>query len=348
MVGDMTPRERVEAALAFRTPDVVPLRIFAAEGGLYEHGDKLLDLIKACGHDFGDFSDLALPEPPPAGDFDPDGSYHAFKTDPWGTRWEYRIFGIWGHPAARPLDDVAAMDMYQPPEPPPIAGTGFRQERAAIAAAKETYYVLENGDMLLERLRALRRFEDVLMDLAMDTPEINRMADMVAAYMAGCVSHALALDTDSVLFLDDFGTEQALMTSPDLWRRFFRPRYDALCEPILRAGKGIFFHSCGQIGAILPDLKAMGVDVIWPQLPAYDLKELAAVCRDLGLCIELHPDRGDLMQRGTPDQVRDYILRLIDIFDTPSGGSWLYLEVDPGFPFANVEAMFQTAMELRS
>jgi hypothetical protein len=53
------------------------------------------------------------------------------------------------------------------------------------------------------------------------------------------------------------------------------------------------------------------------------------------------------MQRSIPQQVRDYVRRLVDIFDTANGGSWLYIEIDPGFPFANVEALFETAMELR-
>jgi hypothetical protein len=46
--------------------------------------------------------------------------------------------------------------------------------------------------------------------------------------------------------------------------------------------------------------------------------------------------------------VREYIRRLVEEFDCLSGGSWLYLEVDPGFPWANVQAMFETAMELRA
>ena len=35
-------------------------------GGLYEHGQKLLDLMRACGHDFGDPLLMRLPDPPPA------------------------------------------------------------------------------------------------------------------------------------------------------------------------------------------------------------------------------------------------------------------------------------------
>jgi hypothetical protein len=53
------------------------------------------------------------------------------------------------------------------------------------------------------------------------------------------------------------------------------------------------------------------------------------------------------MQRATPQQVRTYLMRLVEEFACLSGGSWLYLEVDPGFPWANVQAMFETVMELR-
>ena len=39
---------------------------------------------------------------------------------------------------------------------------------------------------------------------------------------------------------------------------------------------------------------------IWPQLPVYDQAELARRCRDLGLAVQLHPDRGDLMNEERP------------------------------------------------
>lgn len=344
----MTPRQRILAAIDFRAPDRVPVRIYPAPGGLYEHGQKLVDLIRACGHDFGDLSGLALPDPPHAGDFDADGTYHAFKTDAWGTEWEYRIFGIWGHPVSWPLSDLRRLDTYRAPVPPPVEGPAFEAAGAAAARHREQYFLLGGGGALFEQMRALRRFEDVLMDLACDTPEIGRLADVIVEHVHGCVRHALALDADAVSFGDDFGTSSSLMISPAIWSRFFRPRYDAVCAPIRAAGKRIFMHSCGQVSALLDEFRDMGVDVIWPQLPLFDLKDLAARCRDLHLAIELHPDRGDLMQRGTPDQIRDSLHRLVDVFDTASGGSWLYLEVDPGFPWENVKALFETVMALRA
>ena len=344
----MLPRQRIAAAIDHRPPDMTPLRILPAPGGMYEHGQKLVELIQQCGHDFGDFCDLQLPTPPGADDFDADGRYHAFRTDEWGTTWEYRIFGIWGHPYAWPLNDLSKLDDYVAPAPPATTEPDFEAARDAVTASRQRFFCLGGGGSIFETMHSLRRFEDVLMDIALDTPEINRIADLITARVTGCIQHALALDVDGVTFGDDFGTQSGLIVSPQTWRRFFRPHYKALFKPVIEAGKKIFFHSCGQITDLLEPLKDIGVDVIWPQLPAYDLPELARRCRDLELAVELHPDRGDLMQNAPPQDVRDYVMRLIDTFDTPSGGSWLYLEVDPGFSYPNVEALFDTVMELRA
>lgn len=81
----MLPREGVFRAIDYSGPDMVPLRIFPAPGRLYEHGQPLLELIRETGHDFGDLSDVKLPEPPSPEDLKPDGSYHALKSDEWGT-----------------------------------------------------------------------------------------------------------------------------------------------------------------------------------------------------------------------------------------------------------------------
>ncbi len=343
----MLPRERVEAALAFRSPDRIPLQIHPSPAGLYEHGRKLLELTRALGHDFGDLATVRMPDPPGPGDFDPDGRYHAIRTDEWGTTWEYRIFGIWGHPIGWPLNDLSRLASWKPPAEPPVSGPAFEAARAAAETHRRQWYLVGNAGALFEALRWLRRFELILMDIEDDTPEINRIADLVHRYNQSLVRHSLLVGSDAVAFGDDLGTQNALMISPQAFRRFFKPRYRVLFDPVVRAGKRVFFHTCGQVTAALEDLRDVGVTAIWPQLPLYDLRELARRCRDLGLAVQLHPDRGELMQRGSPAQVRDYVLRLLDTFDTAHGGSWLYIEIDPGFPWKNVEALFSVAREVR-
>jgi hypothetical protein len=343
----MLPRERIQAALSFQPADTIPLQIHPSPGGLFEHGQKLLDLMRRCGHDFDDQSRLALPQPPPE-DFDADGRYHRIATDAWGVTWEYRLYGVWGYRIGYPLADMARLATYRPPPIARLAGEELARAQAAGAAHRQTYYHLAGGVSIFETLQSLRPFEDVLIDIMHDTPEINRLADMLMDYNAVIIENALSVGADAISVGDDFGTQQALLMSPKAWRRFFKPRYRALLEPVVRAGKAVFFHSCGCIGPILEDLAEVGANAVWPQLPVFDHRDLARRCRAFGLAVQLHPDRGELMQRGAPAQVRDYLVRLVDEFEIRGGGSWLYLEVDPGFPWANVEAMYETAIELRN
>ncbi len=231
----MLPRERVEAALAFRTPDRIPLQLFPSPAGLHEHGRKLLELARDCGSDFGDMALLALPDPPPASDFDPDGRYHAIRTDEWGTTWEHRIFGIWGHPIAWPLDDWSALDWWQGPAAPPVVGPAFEAAKAAADRHRATWFLSEGIGDLFERLRAVRRFEDMLVDIQENGPEINRAADIVLGYDAALARRALALGADMAAFGDDLGTTNAMMISPQTFRRFLKERYRSLFAPVVRA-----------------------------------------------------------------------------------------------------------------
>jgi uroporphyrinogen decarboxylase len=342
----MNSRERVQAALNFQPVDQVPLQIHPSPGGLFDHGQKLLDLLRTCPQDFADFNDLALPVVPPE-DFDADGRYHKIATDDWGTTWEYRLVGVWGYRIVYPLADISRLASYQFPPIYPLQGEELLRAKAQAERHRQRFYHVDGGISLFETMQSLRPFEDVLIDITQDTPEINLLADRLVEYYAVMVENALLKGADAIMVGDDFGTQQSLLLSPRAWRRFFLPRYQALFEPVRRAGKRIFFHSCGQIEPLLEDFRSLGVDAIWPQLPLFDHRWLAQRCRELGLALQLHPDRGHLLQRATPQQVREYILRLVDEFDCLAGGSWLYLEVDPGFPWVNVQAMFETAQELR-
>ena len=342
----MNSRERMLAALAFQPVDKVALQIHPSPAGLFEHGQKLLDLMRACGHDFSDQSDLALPVVP-AEHFDADGRYHRIATDEWGTTWEYRLYGVWGYRIAYPLADISRLEGYRAPAVERLAGEALARAQAEGAAHRQTYFHAGGGVSLFETMQSLRPFEDVLIDITQDTPEINRLADLLVDYYRPIVENSLAVGADAIGAGDDFGTQQAMMISPKVWRRFFAPRYRELFDPVKKAGKRVFFHSCGVIDPILEDLRQVGADTIWPQLPLFNLPDLARRCRDLGLAVQLHPDRGSLLQRAAPQQVREYILRLVETFDCLAGGAWLYLEVDPGFPWENVKVMFETAQELR-
>lgn len=344
--ASMLPRERVRAAIEFRPVDVAPVEYHPSPAGIWEHGAELRKLWERYPHDFGSTAEFpdCRPEPRFVG---PGGRYEELRRDEWGVVWRHLIFGMHGHPLERPLDDWANLKHFRAPAVPPVSGEEFEQERAKALAHMERYYLKSGWISLFEVMHAVRRFEDVLMDLSRDAAEIHALADVIQDYQRRTIRWLLARGVDAIQFGDDFGTSTGLMLSPQVWRRFFRPRYEALFGEVRSAGKAIFFHTCGNNTRILEDLAELGTDVIWPQLTSYGAGELTAFCRRRRIAIEIHPDRGDLMQRGQPEEVAAKVRRLAEEFGVMEGGGWFYVEIDAGFPPRNVAALIETIGEMR-
>jgi hypothetical protein len=332
----MTSFERVSNAYAFHPVDQLPLEYHPSERGMFEHKSKLRELFLSLPGDFMDFDYPNVPEPT---DFDADGAYHAFTKDQWGTVWEERIYKMMGHPSQRPLDNMSLLPQYSLPsaqfadDKEPLTRERVQKMRQA------NKFVKLGGCSIFERLIALRRFEDVLVDLAEDTDEINILADRLMAYYQRDIAAMIEAKVDAISFGDDFGTQESTIISPAVFRRFFKPRYRAMMEPIKKAGIKVHFHSCGLIWNLLDDFKDMGVDSIWPQLPVYDIDKLAAKLKELQMAIALHTDRAVVMTKGTPQDVRDTFASYMRAFNPMQGGAWVYVEVDNNFPFENIEAL---------
>lgn len=342
----MTGRERVAAALEFKPVDKLPLEYHPSFCGLYEHGEKYRALVKAMPGDFQDYSNF--PTPVPAGTFLPDGGYEEMRTDEWGVVWHHRIFGIMGHPIVRPLDDISKLDAYKIPPNHIASPESLTALRAEVEVSHNAgLFHKAGGHGIFELLHSLRRFEDVLMDIAEDTDEINRLADMLTDYSIRDIEMELKSGADAISFGDDYGTQENMMLSPELWRSFFAPRYSRMLAPIKAAGAKALFHSCGQVWPIIEDIKKLGFDSIWPQQSLFDPYELAEHCRKLKLAVCIHIDRANVMTRGTPEDVRRAVATAMDAYRPLEGGSWFYIEIDNGFPFENIQALFESVKPYR-
>ena len=344
----MTGRQRVRAAMDFKSVDIAPLQCFYVPVGYYEHGEKAQ---RPVFHAAGGFRTLLPAESPPRPGpecYEADGSYHAFERDEWGTLARAAHLRRLGHPLRIPAGRPRQLDSFRPPEPPKLSGPEFDALCEANREHKKQYYKLHHTGSLLERMCALRRDADVLCDIALDEPDIHRMADMILDRSAAEVQLAIKSDADGVAFGDDYGTERGLLMSPEMWRRFFKPRLARLFKPAREAGLDVVFHSCGKLMELLPDLSEVGATAIWPQLPAYNMAELAARCRELGLAVAVHTDRANAMTYGTPREVRGPGQAGVRYLPHGGGGSWFYVEADNGFPFANMEALVGQISEYRN
>ena len=344
----MTSYERVKRAMHYQSVDKAPLRHCYSNVGYYEHGDKLNDLFATLPGDFQEVPRIVAKQPHP-NDFDENGKYHALRKDEWGNTYEYRIFGIAGIAKDYPINSPEEAEEYVAPNPPSLEGPDFDSFASLVQTRKKNgfYTLMPWCKGLYERLIQIYGDENVLCDILMDEVGINKLADQIVEYDIVCMQRAIKAGCDCVFLADDYGSERSLLMSPDVWRRFFKPRLKKIFQPAVDAGLDIHFHSCGQISSILPDLRDVGVTGIWPQIPAFNMEELAAKCRDLGLAVEIHTDRARTMTYGTPEQVRELVKREFDTFKMMDGGSWFYIEVDNGFPYENIEALVETIKEYR-
>lgn len=77
------------------------------------------------------------------------------------------------------MDDLAKIETYELPPTSPASGPDFDAARSRSELLSQTYFCLEYCGSIFERLIALRRFENVHIDILEDVPAIDRLADMI-------------------------------------------------------------------------------------------------------------------------------------------------------------------------
>jgi len=146
----------------------------------------------------------------------------------------------------------------------------------------------------------------------------------------------------------DVGTQRGMMLAPDLWRRHVKPYSTQLIRTFKDMGLMTFYHSCGSIVPIIEDLIEMGLDILDPLQPLAEGMDPVALKRRFGDRLAFHGgiDEQQLLPRGTPDQVRGEVTRLM----TELGQDGAYIvctahAIQPDTPPENIMAIYDTAQE---
>ena len=157
--------------------------------------------------------------------------------------------------------------------------------------------------------------------------------------MLASIGEYVKTDVDCVRFGDDWGAQDRMLVHPDMWRRFFKPRYKRMFDVIKEAGKFVWFHTDGWIWEIIDDLIEIGVDVLNPQHGCMGDERVAARVGGR-VCIRTDIDRQYLIPWGTPDEIRAYVKKVLKLVGGYNGGIILHGEVGPDVPLENVQALY--------
>lgn len=343
----MTSKERVRLAFEHHEPDRVPLwygasdeltaQLMAATGTPDEEA-----LMRRLHIDFRRVRQEYIGPDQPV-------SQEGHFKNVWGVE---RAGLEYGQPLSHPLAGAETVDdilRYSWPDPAWITSTHCR---AQCEAWKE--YSIIGGPWVTVWTDAteLMGMEEYLMKMYTHPEVIKALNEKVADF-----NWKICLEffdncgdlLDIFFFGDDFGTQEALFISPDMWREYFKPGLKRFSDLGHDYGMKTMFHSCGSIWSIMPDLIDIGMDAVNPVQPGAKGMELAGLKRNFGDQLTFHGaiDHQKILPFGTTDEVRAEVRRVIDIMK-PGGGYCLAASHDlmlAEFPPENVIAMFDEAYE---
>ncbi len=270
--------------------------------------------------------------------------------DEWGTRWAHAFGGVGATAIDSPLKDWAQLDDYLRHRiPNPHAPGRLDAVIPALQTHRQTKYCMGAVQLtLFERIHCIRGMENVFEDLYTNEKDILRLADAVTEYLLALISDWGKLGVDGLLMTDDWGTQTALMISPDMWRRIFKPYYRTIFDHIHRCGMDIVFHSCGNVTDIVPDLIDIGLDVLDPLQPGpMNIRQMA---KEFGGHITFHGaiDDQHLLTSSSPQQIKDNIRGLVDTLGRPFGNGFVLSPANslpPETPIENLRALFEACHE---
>ena len=269
--------------------------------------------------------------------------------DDWGVTWRRQPGTLYFEVAKTPLQHASLDDLDRYPWPNLLAPSRFiglaEQARAIQQAGYAT--VLMSGVTLFEQAYLLRGLDTLLMDLAANedffTALMVKLKSLALPYLRTLLQH-VGPHVDVLVTGDDLGMTAGPMMSPRLYRRLIKPHHADLLATIKKYTPGkVFFHSCGNVHALLGDLAEVGVDLLNPvQVSAGAMGDTARLKQEFGrrlsFCGAIDTQR--VMPHGTPEEVRQEVRRRIK--DLAPGGGYVAAAVhclQPDVPPENIMAL---------
>jgi uroporphyrinogen decarboxylase len=207
---------------------------------------------------------------------------------------------------------------------------------------------------ILEMACRLRPMDKMMMDLALGEPAVSHLLAIITELKARFWE--AALDElgdliDVVVEADDYGTQESMLVSPEMYRQRFKPLQAELFAVIKkRLSDGfIFFHSCGNVRELIPDFIEIGVQILNPVHIRAAGMEPAALKHDFGQDICFWGggvDTQGVLPNGTPQQVREDVKR--NVAALAPGGGYVFNTVhniQADVPPENILAMWEAFRE---
>ena len=340
----MTSKERVYSALRFEKTDKIPRFIWFGKEMRKTMSEEMemssLDIDLMFGNDILQ-TWLSI-----NGQMEKDVPDHTEFVDEWGITWKRE--GVHNMVAVNPMSDMEAEDIKNYKLPNPYAAERYYELESLIEKYGDNYFIgADISGSLFEPAYHLRGMENLMVDMAMENADIEILLDRLCEFCIAVAIEAVKKGVDWIWLGDDLGSQISMLMSPDMWRKYFKPRMAKIITEIRKEKSDIIiaYHSCGSIYPVIGDLVEIGINVLNPiQESAVNMNQqkikdeygdrLALLC---GL------DTQSFLINATADEVRKKTRELID--NLGKNGGYIFAvshHIQPGTPKENVFAILDT------
>ncbi len=287
----MDSRELVRRILTFQSPFRIPRQVWVLPWAEEKYPQDLQKLR----HDFPDdllTAPVIYTQPLGIkGDRYSPGVY----VDEWGCTFENLQTGTIGIVRKPLIADWRDLEKFEAPE---SVLNLDREEINAFCKETDKFVLAGICQRPFERLQFIRTMEQALIDLMEQPPELFELLHRIHQLYCKEVEVWASTDVDAITLMDDWGSQKALIASPEIFRSLFKPMYRDYVEIARDHGKYIFMHSDGYILDIIPDLIEVGIDALNSQVFCMGIEELGKRFRGR-LTFWGEIDRQNLLPQGT-------------------------------------------------
>ena len=290
----------------------------------------------------------------------PDGRYSYFY-DEYHVGWRMPVDGgmyydMFAHPLIGNITEDN-VNKYLLPDPlDPSRFEGLREAARKVLEEEQRALVIGNISAgIFELYLWTRGFKDGYTEWAenptMAKKILRKYADLQLAYWERMFEVMEGIPIDVVQMADDLAGQHGMLISPASYRRHLKPFHKEMFDYIhSKTDAKIFFHSCGSIRPLIPDLIEVGVDILNPVQVSAANMDSAELKREFGKDICFWGGGVDTQnafdERYTPEQVRaDVSKRLQDLMP---GGGFVFNTVhniQGNVPPENIMAMWEAVQE---
>lgn len=192
----------------------------------------------------------------------------------------------------------------------------------------------------------LRGIDKMLMDLIINKNFAEKLLTIIGEfYLEFCKKNlgTIGSSVDMYGIWDDFASQDGLLLSPDLWRKYYKPWHKKIIEEAKKYKLIVCYHVCGNCSDVIGDLIDIGADILDPVQVSAKNMELSGLKKKFGnnICFHGGIDAQKLLTSSTPSEIKKEVKRVKKMFSNSGGiiiGPSHYITQDT--PIKNILAIY--------